>query len=157
MAPRVNRTLLKFLLLVVLFICIIYIHFIWRLLSMELKKTFYRYGRIFSRDEDDDANRFKEIYDELITFEKFSVTLQEPEEATILPAWVKKHKLKSNDKTLGKNNRLMLSCFILHFDHIKPDFRTQVRLDLIHIELKSSEIIPDYFLSRDLFVYFVGF
>ena len=102
MAPRVNRTVLKFLLLVVLFICVIYIHFIWRLLSMELKKTFYHYGRIFGKDEYGDANHFKEIYDELIAFEKFSVTLEEPEDAPVLPAWVKKYKIKSNDKTLGK-------------------------------------------------------
>ena len=75
---------------------------------MDFRNAFYRYKEIFSNTEDGyddyDDRRFKKIYDDLLSFERFSVILQEPEEAKILPAWVNKYKIKSNDKTIGKDN-----------------------------------------------------
>ena len=100
MVPRFNRTLLKFLLLIMLFLSIAYVHFIWRIVSLHLKAAFYHYGGVFSGARGDD--HFKKMYDELLTLEKFTAPLEEPEEAIILPAWLKRHRIKSNDRTMGK-------------------------------------------------------
>ena len=100
MVPRLSRTLLKFLLLIMLFLSIIYVRFIWRVVSLHLKAAFYHYGEVFSGDSRD--GHFKKMYDELLTLEKFSAPLKEPEEAIIFPAWLEKHRVRSNDRTMGK-------------------------------------------------------
>ena len=79
---------------------------------MDLQNSFYRYKKIFKKEKEiDDSDRFEEMLEELVTLEKFSVMLDEPQEAVVVPAWLKKYNVKSNDKTSGEK-RLKLNVFL---------------------------------------------
>lgn len=103
MLPRLKSSFFKSILLMVLILFFGYIHYLWRRAGVDLQEMFHHYTRRFRRgDPTDSRDRFDQLFDELVSMEKFTVALEEPQAAILIPAWLKEHVVKSNNKTFGK-------------------------------------------------------
>lgn len=113
MVFRFRGSCLKSFLIVAFLVSVGYIHYGWRHLRIDLQNMLYFYRRSSRREHVTEKNdRFNKLFEELVAMEKFSVVLDEPREPILIPAWVKKNLVRSNDRTIGKGEVLYCTCVV---------------------------------------------
>ena len=116
MLPRLKSTLFKAILAVCLCMAIIYLFQTWHNFGTDLQSVLYRYKKVYKRawryEKDEE---FENVFEDLVTMERFSMVLDSPQEPIILPALLKRHRIVSKNKTHGKGAKELRLQFLFCF------------------------------------------
>lgn len=105
MLPRFKSTLFKAIFAVCLCIFSMYVFHTWHNFGTDLQSVIYRYKKVYKRAwRYEKEDEFENVFEDLMTMERFSMVLNKPQEPILLPALLKRHRIISKNKTHGKQS-----------------------------------------------------